>query len=378
MQRVSIGTLEWSSSLEQQRSFRVNFRQGSISFGWLILAIVASLTCPQTVLADEPPEAVRRWLTPQTWERDTDGPILSLGEQGTFDDTHIFAPTVARDGDSFLLWYCGSSGFAHDLAPVRTRDERVFRLGLATSTDGKAFQKHDEPVLALADPKRSIVTPTILRDNRGRILREDGRLRMWFTSATLGGGGAPHAIQEAHSSDGLQWSDVSDVQLSRAYCPSVLKTGDRYQLWYTEPGKYPWLIRHASSSDGKKWAVTETPVLKISQEWEHDLQIYPCVLHVDGVYLMWYASYLDARHETTAIGFAASADGIHWYKHPNNPVLKSEPSRSWESHYVSSHSVMQMDDGSFRIWYSSRKAPPFQNLYFAINTAVWKQGAKAP
>lgn len=142
-------------------------------------------------------------------------------------------------------------------------------------------------------------------------------------------------------------------------------------LWYTEPGRYPWVIRHATSPDGSTWTVTEQPVLTISQPWEHDLQIYPCVLHVDGVYLMWYASYLEKNHETTAIGFAVSTDGITWHKHPQNPVLRPDPGRPWESHYVSSHSVLQLDDGRFRIWYASRKAPPFQNLYFAINTAVW-------
>jgi hypothetical protein len=30
-----------------------------------------------------------------------------------------------------------------------------------------------------------------------------------------------------------------------------------------------------------------------------------------------------------------------------------------------------LPDGSFRYWYASRKAPPFLNLYFAINTARW-------
>ena len=39
---------------------------------------------------------------------------------------------------------------------------------------------------------------------------------------------------------------------------------------------------------------------------------------------------------------------------------------------MTSHSVIRMDNGSFRIWYASRKKPPFVNKYFAINTATWK------
>jgi hypothetical protein len=32
---------------------------------------------------------------------------------------------------------------------------------------------------------------------------------------------------------------------------------------------------------------------------------------------------------------------------------------------------MRFKDGSLRYWYASRKAPPFENLYFAINSARW-------
>jgi hypothetical protein len=86
---------------------------------------------------------------------------------------------------------------------------------------------------------------------------------------------------------------------------------------------------------------------------------------------MWYASYLHQDRQTTAIGFAVSLDGVKWYKHPNNPVLRPDPGRPWESHYVSSQSETQLPDGSFRMWYASRKAPPFTNLYFAINAVHW-------
>ncbi len=310
------------------------------------------------------------WLTDQTWKRDVDGPVLSLGSPGEFDDTHIFAPTGAKENVKYLMWYCGSQGFAHDLSPTRTRDERVFCLGLATSDDGRQFVRHPGPVLQLATPRLSILTPTILRDSKGNVLREQEKMRMWFTSAGMGGG-QPHAVQQAISSDGIEWSDVSPIQIPRAYAPSVVNTDGGYEMWFTQPGAYPWNIRHAKSPDGNSWTLTDKPVLEVSQPWEHDLQIYPCVLRVDGIYLMWYASYLQKNHETTGIGFAASADGVNWHKHSGNPVLRSDPTRPWETHYVSSHSVMQLEDGSFRIWYASRKQPPFLNLYFALNTARW-------
>lgn len=38
---------------------------------------------------------------------------------------------------------------------------------------------------------------------------------------------------------------------------------------------------------------------------------------------------------------------------------------------MSSQTVIRLADGSFRMFYARRKKPPFTNLYFALNTAVW-------
>ena len=73
----------------------------------------------------------------------------------------------------------------------------------------------------------------------------------------------------------------------------------------------------------------------------------------------------------TAIGFAVSTDGLIWQKNPENPVLRPAPKRPWESNYTTSQSVLRLSDGTLRIWYASRKKPPFVNKYFAINTAKW-------
>jgi hypothetical protein len=112
-------------------------------------------------------------------------------------------------------------------------------------------------------------------------------------------------------------------------------------------------------------------VLGVDQQWESSRLFYPTVLVADDVFLMWYGSYWAERRQTTALGFAVSLDGLEWYKHPRNPVFRPDPNRSWESHYTTSQSVLRLPDGSWRMWYASRKAPPWTNKYFAINTARW-------
>ncbi|MBW3541447.1 MAG: hypothetical protein KY476_14365 [Planctomycetes bacterium] len=275
----------------------------------------------------------------------------------------MFAPVVARDDRRFLLWYCGSRSAVAD---------RVFRLGLATSRDGVRFEKHqDSPIYEFGDGRCSILTPTLLRRVDGTLRRENGRIRMWFSAADLTGGDGLHTLHEATSTDGLQWSEPSGPQLKHSYAPAVLHDGESYRLWYTDVSREPWIIRHAVSADGKQWHVDAEPVLVIDQAWERGRLFYPAVVQVDGAFLMWYGSYWSGQPQKTAIGFAASLDGRRWHKHPDNPVLRPDPSRPWESHYTTSHSVARLPDGSWRMWYASRRRPPFTHKYFAIGTARW-------
>lgn len=330
----------------------------------LCLALPALLCACSAVAADVPAE-LSPWLTEQVWERDTDGPVISLGHSGDFDDTHLFAPAVADTPHGFQLWYCGSQG---------TVARRVFAMGLATSSDGRVFRKHpSNPVYRFGDGRHSVLTPTLLRRPDGTVLREAGRYRLWFSSTWFEGPSGLHQLHETSSEDGVDWSEPSPPQLKHVYAPTILKTSDRYEMWYSDVSRDPWSVRHAVSPDGLRWDVTEDPVLVLDQEWEQGRLFYPTVLKIEDVYLMWYGSYSTRRPQTTSLGFAVSRDGVTWFRHPDNPVLEPDPNRPWESHYVTSQSVMQLPDGSFRMWYASRKQPPFVNKYFAINTAIWKR-----
>ncbi|MEW6304164.1 MAG: acetylxylan esterase [Verrucomicrobiota bacterium] len=325
----------------------------ALAFCWL--AALAAFAQPV------PPD-LHRWLAPQTWQRDTDGPVISLGHAGAFDDTHLFAPCVDSQDNVFRLWYCGSRGKV---------EERVFDLGLATSKDGRAFEKFaNNPVFRFGDGKHSILTPTILRDG--------GKLRMWFSATDFVNGKGLHTLHESSSTDGIQWSPPSAPLLTNVYAPTVIKLGRTYRMWFTRVGQNPWVICHATSRDGRAWQVTPAPVLELNQPWELDRLFYPTVQRVEGAYLMWYGSYWAQAKpaQKTALGFAVSLDGLKWHKHPDNPVFRPEPKHDWESHYVTSQSVMKLPDGSWRMWYASRKKPPFNNKYFAIGTARW-EGPKA-
>ncbi|MCP5539680.1 MAG: acetylxylan esterase [Akkermansiaceae bacterium] len=324
-------------------------------------------------LVPVPPD-LRSWFgVTQHWERDTDSPIVELGEKGEFDDRHLFAPAVFRSdsGNGFGLFYCGSRGAVKD---------RVFHLGLATGPDGRVFHKSPaNPALRFDSPDgpKSILTPCPVRDEHGRLCEIDGAAMLYFSATDFQdpkGRHTLHRVTAVPTAEGFRWNRISPPLLEGCYAPSLVKIGRLWQLWYTDVTGEPWILRKAESTDGLKWSVHPEPVMTLTQAWEKGRLFYPHVLKPgpDAPYLMWYGSYLATDESKTALGFAVSLDGLLWHKHPENPVFRPDPARPWESHYVTSHSAAVTDDGALRLWYASRKAPPFENKYFALNTAVWR------
>lgn len=317
-----------------------------------------------TVRANYPKEFAR-WLAPQNWQRDRESPVISLGRSGAFDDTHVSNPNVIFENGTYTMWYTGGTGAVEDRLPSK--------LGIARSTDGIRFNKGAEsPVYEFGDGRTSIVTSRLLRNPDGSVLRENGKLVMWFVAKDKTGPIARSTLRSAVSADGTTWSSPSPPLLENAYAPTVIKEGDTYRMWYSDVTSDPWVVRHASSRDGISWMVSPEFALTVDQPWEQKRLFYPEVLKVDGWYVMWYGAYWSAHEQKTAIGCAVSADGLHWVKNPGNPVFMPDPSHDWESHYTTGHTVLRLPDGAFRIWYGSRRKPPFVNKYFAVGTARWK------
>jgi hypothetical protein len=139
---------------------------------WLsgvILLVVASACSAET-----PPE-LARWFAPQNWQRDGEGPIVSLGSRRAVRrHAHLRADGRTRTKSS-RLWYSGSRG-----TPGQSR---VSTGAWRRVRDGKRFEKHqNNPVLEFADAAHSVLTPALLRSGDGSVLREEGKLRMWFSS----------------------------------------------------------------------------------------------------------------------------------------------------------------------------------------------------
>lgn len=296
-------------------------------------------------------------VTAHEWRRG-DAPCLSLGEPEAFDDAHLLAPFVALEDDRYSMWYSGSRTIE--------AERRVYGLGLATSETGDVFDRaRPEPVLVWPEPGGSVLTPCLLRNADGSLCREDGLLRMWFSVTHFSIPGAPHTLHHASSQDGVAWSEPSGILLDEVYSPTVIRDGDRYRMWFVDVADRPWTIACAESADGLTWG--RIPGQSFTPERGNDYRNYPFVSVVDGAYRMYFSYVLQhAPHKAVGIGYAGSADGVHWTEDPDTPLIAPTPDHAWESQYCGSPCIVPLPDGSHRMFYASRNLAHPDHKYYAI------------
>ena len=95
-----------------------------------------------------------------------------------------------------------------------------------------------------------MLTPAILRSADGAVLKENGKLRMWFSATDFQDESGLHRLHEATSADGITWSAPSKAQLKNVYAPTIIRDAKWYRMWYTDVTSEPWVVRNAQSVDG--------------------------------------------------------------------------------------------------------------------------------
>lgn len=130
------------------------------------------------------------------WSIDAD-PVLERGPRGSWDSNGVEAPTVLQTDDGFVMYYAGNN--------LATK-----MIGVATSTDGITWEKHNDP--ATDDEKFAESDPVFMpnEDNTawdsGSIMNvdviqtEDGWV-MAYNSRSSGGQATGYALSE----NGFNW-----------------------------------------------------------------------------------------------------------------------------------------------------------------------------
>jgi hypothetical protein len=199
------------------------------------------------------------------------GPILELGQPGTFDDNGQIVCSVLRGPDNRLFMYY--AGFEL----YRNIRYKIF-TGLARSDDGIGFYRvSDAPVLDRSNDELFLrAGPCVLRDG--------GMYRMWYVAGSewleVQGRQMPvYDIRYLESADGMTWPAVGRVVM-RASLPDeygfgrpwVVKTASGYEMYYcirqlsTNKHRLGW----ATSPDGVCWQRNDGELGLVTSPGEFD------------------------------------------------------------------------------------------------------------
>ena len=294
------------------------------------------------------PEAARirwtaQWLTPQRYKKSPKNPIYGPSQSGAWDN-----------------WTNG-------VGIVRSADRKRYHMYYADQKNGIGFATAsvEEPTVWREHPASPVIRPKGEPHWEGNRLNQprmakvtDTHWRMYYT----GWGQDLWRLGLAESFDGgVTWRRYSDDPIlplggpgspdSAAVCvPMVLRHGGQWHMWYTGSANRQQGIHifHATSPDGLRWEkYAGNPVLRTIQDstWETSVISRPCVRIENGIFKMWYSM----RGKAYRIGYAESADGIHWERSPVNPVLDVS-SGGWDSDMVE-YPEMDVVDGVYRMWY---------------------------
>lgn len=154
------------------------------------------------------------------WETHPENPVLEPGPEW-YDLERIGDPWVVYGDGEYKMWYT-----------CQSRPEIMYGIAYAVSEDGIHWYKHADPVLLAAEtgPDSSNVRDPC-------VIRTDSGYEMWYRGIS-----GNWTICHAKSPNGLDWSrDPENPVLTgepgswdeRVWFPRVLVEEDRYSMWFT-------------------------------------------------------------------------------------------------------------------------------------------------
>ena len=206
------------------------------------------------------------------WTKHENNPVLSLGEDGNWDDASVYGGTVLFDGIRFHMWYSGTKKGQNGLSEI----------GYAYSDNGVDWHRYESnPVLK-------------------------------------------------------QGADGSWDSMDLSYPCVVFDGSQYHMLYNGWDVNYKCRIGYASSLDGITWSkYNDNPVIVLGDDtsWDANLVLIPAVIYRNNNFEMWYNG--KSQQNVIRIGYATSTDGIIWSKYSDNPIsLIPGNILDWDNGYV--------------------------------------------
>lgn len=253
-------------------------------------------------------------------------PVLVHGNPGAWDDGVIEAADAFHDGDTYYFYYHG------------TAQGTGYRLGVATASHPLGpFRKHGtKPILDLGPrgswDERHVACGMVLREGEGRYLMFYSGLP---ATNSVPAGWSIGLATASHPLGPWKKYERNPVLEGFGYVGGVVKLNGKYHL-YTEhpigstaPDYGPISLATADQPTGPWTRWNKNPVLPAGEKgaWDAGGFSEGEVLHFGGMFHLFAggATVHPERIRTQeSIGYASSADGFQFVKHPANPVAPRE------------------------------------------------------
>jgi len=283
-------------------------------------------------------------------------PVLTRGAPTQWDAVDVLNPSVVRLNGKLFNYYSGYDG-------------KVWRTGIATSSDGIVWRKFDSNPVLQPDGKSWDVS--YIAANGAAIVWK-GKILYFYQGRDKSG---RTQIGLATSSDGFKFTNypkpvfatgASHTWDSQAVGdPYVIaKDGYLYLYYLGQDEIATQRLGVARSSDGVTWQRSPAnPILDVGAYGAFDENGLgePSVAYAPPYFYMLYTGRSNA--EIRNLGYAVSTDGIHWKKMSIAGLITDRQRAAWNLKVICDSTLLSMGNGNWAVWFGGGdKAEPAQNL----------------
>jgi predicted GH43/DUF377 family glycosyl hydrolase len=315
-------------------------------------------------------------------------PVLELGPAGSWDAGVVMLPSVSWGNNRYYMLYTGVSDMATQPPAI----------GLATSTDGLTFTKHDSNPLLEGDGSGfdayGVGEPVILRQYSGWFLLYNARSEPGsWPGPSIGRAVAQHPNGPWTRSElpVLEVGSAGEWDSGFVTPNSLFQTSMGYIMYYSGGSSDPMqpsMIGYAISPDGLVWlkyddpATTEAPfaesdpILPLGETgaWDSGSAWECAVVLTLGDWEMYYTGAPSAS-AAMCIGYATSEHGWSWDKFAGNPIL--EPIEPWANLGIIAGSAIDIDSVR-HLYYTGFASQTGAQIGVARATATGVEGEQGP
>ena len=284
------------------------------------------------------------------------GPVLSHGSPGDWDSNDALNPSVVAFHGGYLNLYSGFDG-------------KAWSTGVATSADGISWQKQGK----VLSPDPTSWEGDYIAANGAAIADHDkllyfyqgGRVpRIGLATSSDGRAWTKHGDPVLDLGPRGSWDErgVAD--------PYVIRAGGKLYLFYLGQDRARrQRLGIAVSDDGVVWTkLRSNPILELGEFGAFDENGLgePAIWDAGGYYWMLYTG--RSRSEIRRLGMARSKDGVHWEKLAH--IV--DGSEGWDAKVVCDPTVLPGPEG-MRVWFGGGDAArPDENIHGQIGFAILK------